>query len=857
MKIYNEIIFDIDNNVIYEDSFEYTGNLILCAADPGNGNGNDGGGGNGTDEGGSPPGYTSPSLGADEDIQTKPLPSLPSVSNIGVIAPSGVINWNAISGGFQPLPQTGGAKKKLYQLSQFHGGLNRKSSPRDIADIECQDAQNITFSRIGKIMILGDLKSNEYPDGSSTTTIAGISSGHAPSPGYGIYIFKSGYTLADPPVSEVCRISASSDGRFIEVADNATAPSTISDAIAISQFGADIHVAPVFYGANNGLYVCDANFAHTAERQCMMLVHREDQVGTVSDWVIGDTLLDSPIYDDDVASGMGAQDVKVKQADEDASEAGSMIVSCVPTGSSGDGSWGTAGGVNYYFYVSWLFDGGTETGLTSAGDDDGSNSNSDGIAFTNHQLGFNVSLSHTTDNPLGGNKRIEGARVYFKKVGTSERFLLAEISLADGVKGALDSSFTSWDITSDVHTLTSSIVFDAPPSVYTYAAKNGYLANEVYTKSPDINADGAAGPTPHDVRYKTSVVGQNGVVFIGNVRFKSKHTPDGMMYSMPGRPGLFPQYNFFDSPSSDGSPITALAAFEDTILQFRENAMYVINITSEPYYAETIFRDCGVANPCQVFTAEFGVIFANRNGCFIYDGRKVISLTGGKFNISGNLANSWDISEGSVVEAIAGSAKNAVNVPCVGYDPRTQSIIVLKDIGDDSTNNNAWVYNMMTQSWTEGYNFISNGNDIRHTNFLIDTEGYLTIAQSEVQALKIYDIGEASDDEQDIIYFTKDIDFGFPSQTKKVMKVYITYKGDCNTMALYFYVNGASANKQFNTDNTPLLDVGTTTTIATLIPTNLSEATGIYSFALYMTGTVGKDFEINDISILYRLRPIK
>ena len=84
------------------------------------------------------------------------LPSLPSISNVGSVPFSGSVNWNAVPAGFQPLPQTLGGRKKLYQLSQFHGGINQKSSPRDISEIECQEATNVTFSNIGRIKPLGD-----------------------------------------------------------------------------------------------------------------------------------------------------------------------------------------------------------------------------------------------------------------------------------------------------------------------------------------------------------------------------------------------------------------------------------------------------------------------------------------------------------------------------------------------------------------------------------------------------------------------------------------------------------------------------------------------------------------------------
>ena len=87
-------------------------------------------------------------------------------------------------------------------------------------------------------------------------------------------------------------------------------------------------------------------------------------------------------------------------------------------------------GWRIFFYVSWLFDGRCETQLTAIGQD----------TFSNQTLRLNPSLCHTNAAPLGGDKRIEGARIYFKPPGESERYLLAEVSLVDGVKGALDST---------------------------------------------------------------------------------------------------------------------------------------------------------------------------------------------------------------------------------------------------------------------------------------------------------------------------------------------------------------------------------------------------------------------------------
>ena len=789
-------------------------------------------------------------------LTANPMPSMPSISNVGSVPFSGSVSHNAIPGGFQPLPQIAGQKKKLYQLSKFHGGLNLKSSPRDISDTECQQATNVTFSNIGRITLLGDIKSTS--SGLSTGTVA-TSATHIPVAGYGLFVFKSGYSLGDnsgsysethTPIQGNFTMVASTDGQHVSINDQTRAT---GDYLNISG-GTDTQVAPVFYAAGNGLYACNANFLHTSsERQCAILVHRKDFLSsgetdmTTNLWIKGDPLIDSPSFSDaadtvkkvnlEWIDGMGSSFTATTTND----------TQTVHIGSSGSGNWNGT----YHFYISYLFDGQVETGLTSLIETGGTIP-----PFVNESLQFNFSTC-LDDNSgtrvyMGGNARVNGARIYFREVGTSERYLLAEVNIVDGIKGALDSNFTPWDNNSDTFDLATNITFESPPEIYTYASLNGYYANEVYDNSPEPLADGTTGPSAHDVRYRTAAVGANGAVFIGCYIFKGKVFADGMMYSMPNKPAVFPEYNVFDSPSSDGTPITALVAFRDKILQFKEDALYVINISNpSQFYTEASFRNCGIMNPCQAFQTPFGVIFANKHGCYIYYGAKVVSLTSGKFNQS-----DWGLEEDSIVDTID-TGKDAKKTPCVGYDPRTQSIIVLKDIGDNGTSSttpnatSAWVYSMNTQSWTEGTDMITNTNADRHTNFVISPSGYLSIQQDAVTALKTYDVGEASSNTQTITYIAKDIDFGLSSQTKKIFKVYVTYtSGSSNVPTATHGSDGAAPTTGFSSGN---FATGQTNAVATFV----ANVSNIKSFAIKITGTVDKEFEINDISILYRSRPIK
>ena len=840
------------------------------------------------------------------------LPSLPSISNVGSIAPTGVINWNAVPGGFQPLPQTVGGKKRLYQLSQFHGGINQRSSPRDISDQECQEATNITVSQVGRIKLLGDIKNTN-----NSITTDGIGTTDRGASGYGLFQFtapaSTDFTDAtcdynnDPTITHdddggkitagmsvsgtgipagayvasvtsntEFELSASTTGgsvtngtltfldpnqKIITLVPDGDRLDAVDSVQTVSGFldydGADNHdVSHVVYAAGNGIYACDANFYNASSsnsRLAQVYVSRPDIHGAIpiKAWDGASpghgALILSPLHNSSNAANSVS---KVATAWDSAypTNVGSMNVLIEDNGATG--TW--AG--TYLFFVSWLFDGGCETGLSGIGDEAG-------FATTGEACEFNVGIIHSPTNPLGGTSRIEGGRIYFKGPESTERFLLAEFSLMDGVKGALDSTYIPWDGAGQAfYNLNVDMAFVDPPSIYTYASLNGYYANEVYEESPD-----AAGTRPQakDVRYRTAVVGSDGTVFIGNVIFDGKHMPDSMMFSMPGKPGLFPMYNRFDSPSSDGSPITALASFKDTILQFKHNSMYVINVSNPAqFYAQASFRDCGVANPCQVFTTSLGVIFANKNGCFIYDGQKVISLTSGKFDMV-----DWGIEEDSVVL----ENSDAANVPCVGYDPRSQSIIVLKDIGDDSTDTSSRIYNMTTQSWTEGSNSIVNANGNRHTNFIITSGGYLSILRDDSTSLFNYNHDKLVDtDAQTMHYQTKDLDFGLPSQTKKLFKVYVTFKGNPANVNVSWGEDGA-ALVNGSSGGSSVVDLpydftasgwsnSSTLSVATFTPDDANEAKGWKSMSLSFatgTSTVASTFEINDISILYRARPIK
>jgi hypothetical protein len=103
---------------------------------------------------------------------------------------------------------------------------------------------------------------------------------------------------------------------------------------------------------------------------------------------------------------------------------------------------------------------------------------------------------------------------------------------------------------------------------------------------------------------------------------------------------------------------------------------------------------------------------------------------------------------------------------------------------------------------------------------------------------------------------TKDIDFGQPGQNKTVYKVIVTYQsGNATTHVQLDY--GVNGDTTFAYDFTvPELPAANGWQTAELVPDTLSESSNIKSFRLRFAtdGTVPAAFEINDITIVYRVK---
>ena len=433
---------------------------------------------------------------------------------------------------------------------------------------------------------------------------------------------------------------------------------------------------------------------------------------------------------------------------------------------------------------------------------------------------------------------IIGGRVYIRKKDSDDPWgLLLDISLRDGVRKNLTSTHTAWSLQNatgigalvdNAYCYVGNIEIETP-SPWTYQAINGYEADE----SIDIGATGEG--------FKTAVVA-NRQVYVGNVRralpnIGTVTQGDAMYKSMPGKFDVFPISRKIEASIQDGDEIIKLEEYADRILQFKKTKMHLINISQDMEFLEDTFMHKGVLTPGSVCKTDFGIAWVNELGAYFYDGRTVNNLLEKK---SQKVIADW----GSFVGSL----------PQVGYIPKERQLIFTMS-ADATPAGDIYLFDLTTQSWMYGDSKLAD-TDLQ-SNFVNDINGDLVYHE---EGGAVYKWNSAATGTSTTSLRTKDIDFGQPAIRKKVYKVRISYKGDADSIVVKYSTDGDTDTLYtFNNDTTPLSDQTDLTKWhhVSLKPVTPSQANNIYSFQLHFDGTVDSDFELNDISIIYRVKNIK
>jgi len=368
-------------------------------------------------------------------------------------------------------------------------------------------------------------------------------------------------------------------------------------------------------------------------------------------------------------------------------------------------------------------------------------------------------------------------------------------------------------------------------------------------------------------------------VYIGNVQTITDDgikevKGDGMLKSPPNRFDTFPSSNLVEAAINDGESIVALEEFADRILQFKEQTLYIINVSQDIEFLEDVHKFKGVNSPASICKTDYGIAWVNRNGCFLYDGRQVVNLLekGGRKLIS----EDTDASQATSWQTHIGSA----DIPMIGYIPKKRQLIVKRDANSDGNGGNVYLYDMVTQSWVFGNSKMTDSQI--STNFVNDWNGDLVYAHTTGTAtMTIWNSPPAQTTNFQLT--TKDIDFGLPGVRKKIYAVYINFSSNgASQVQVTYKTNGANTAYNFAAKNNPFDEGGSSlddfvatddstqefgantsgvNKIASMKPGTSSEANNINSFKLDFHADSGQDvdetFTINNIEIVYRVKSVR
>jgi len=476
------------------------------------------------------------------------------------------------------------------------------------------------------------------------------------------------------------------------------------------------------------------------------------------------------------------------------------------------------------------------------------------IEERDENLGFRISLTFNTlttgtDGEIladiyGGN-RVTHVNFYTNRTedGTLVESDYAFICSFDLVNGAMlpDGTFRAWGTADSVNTDQQIIDSDYYGSVFadSYQGRTGVFPD---TKSLDI-------------RWKTATV-LNRRVYAGNVHSMNDagvetHYPDRIMKSIPNRFDVFPSYDSMDVVVDDGDEIVLLENFGGQLLQFKKETLYILDVTSEPEFLSATHKYRGIPSQAAAARTDSGIIFANKSGAYLYNGQQVKQLVAGKFE------SEWEAFYDDTV--------------CVGFHPRYNIGMFVKEDSPDFL-----VFDILTDSWVVGAGLAGGANDGYRIGsfdkgkfFVYDNE--LILAQEADDASSdstIKTFNKWNDDfstvttprASDYLWVSKDLDLGNPGTIKRIRRVKITYKtesGDGNAKVYLVYNNGTSTTPvQITSDGTDFADSAGEwlTQDFEVTPAVKCLSTKV---KIINDGVLDEGFEINDISIVYRERPVK
>ena len=454
------------------------------------------------------------------------------------------------------------------------------------------------------------------------------------------------------------------------------------------------------------------------------------------------------------------------------------------------------------------------------------------------------------DGTLSLDNRITGSNIYYRiKDGEdSTWYFLCYIDFYYGISytpeiSTAESQYKNWSKNAGddkKYTCHATTDIDDPPDTFDYQSLSGLNQeiNSLYAK------------------YSTAVV-VNRRAYIANLTYKGKDGStiirnDAMIKTPVNQFDTFNADNLIEATIEDGDEIVKLEDFADRILQFKKQKLHIINISQEIEFLEETIMFQGIMHPASCTKTPMGIAWANSSGVYLYDGQKIHDLF---------------VRNGQKVISDSDWSNHYTERNAVGYDSSGKLLLISKDFNGGSNSGDVYIYDMVLKAWTFGDSLINDTGE--HSDFFIGKDNLLYFSQEDTNTADFAFWSNTPTASASTEIITKDWDFGAPSVRKKIYKVYVTYKGSMSSVTCQYDTNGLGTYSNFyrtiagtglsdktNSDSTPFQNEGTDDWVrAELIP--VSSVNNVYSFRLQFGGVTGSNVEINDISIIYRMKSIK
>ena len=664
--------------------------------------------------------------------------------------------------------------KQMLNIPSFGGGLNTALDPRDIKPAELSKAKNVMFDINGIIRCQGKGFSME----DLILDIPGTSLNH----GYGLFTFESSYNSGEEGASSTGGSYEENELYSHEGMDAEGNSDTgeywymISDSVSNIHIKSDMEstwekfitltddaenvLKSIYHIADEGVRISNAELKSK-------YITRNKWFGFIKKTNL---FASAAALTDYYFNGWYALDNDIKKPTELDFISGNTALT-YPTGGTGFDIRvsSTTGGsldfsedivsndLTYEFASTFIYDGIQESLPISISDKDVDQSGTTDTATTTSQNALEVVVMAKT----GYNPRITGGRFYYKKHGSNDDWVfLCEVDFERGIRASLDDEYTSTWTQSGSDTTESSFysttVKVTSKNLDTYSSLTEWGAREARIS---IGCTGDNYPTDSNLDdakisegYKCSTI-VNRRAFIANCKLYHNETSgvasgdslrerDRIYYSgMCSRNGIsfesafdcFPRSNYIDVVKGDAEEYTALVGYADRLLAFKTNTLFVINVAGEPseWFLESQHTGMGVLRPCQVTKSEDGVMWANKNGAYVYTCGEVRTTTAEDISFGTDIKNlSRDkIAKRDWITSEAGM--------CSGYIQKRQQLIIINNT-ENGNSATGYIYDFNTNTWSEsGENIIlpETGSTGSITNFAINKDSNLIWAVlSDIEA---------------------------------------------------------------------------------------------------------------------------